>query len=98
MGDHVVRNVDEKLKVTCGKEKQFPELQSWDIQEIKAAITLMHFLSKLLKIPFSNSKVTSLELSGEIILKSTRVWKERIEFCEAFPCVLSISGYVYIHC
>lgn len=98
MGDHVVRNMDEKLKVTYGKEKQFSELQSWDIQEIKAAISLMHVLSKLLKIPFCNSKVASLELSGDIILKSTQVWKERIEFCEAFPCILSISGYVSIHC
>lgn len=37
------------------------------------------FLSKLLMIPFSKSKMASLELSRDIILKSTQVWEKKRE-------------------
>lgn len=66
--------MDKKLKVISGKEEQLRH-----IQEIKAAISLINFLSKLLKIPFSNSKVASLEISKDIILKSTQVWEKKRE-------------------
>lgn len=47
MGDPGVRNMDEKLKVLHGKEKQLRH-----IQEIKAAISLMNYFVKTLEDPF----------------------------------------------
>lgn len=72
--------MEQKLKVIFGKEKQFSELRQSGNQ-----ISLRLF-SKLLKIPFSYSKVASLELSRDAILKSIQVWvrKRELSFVRLF--------------
>lgn len=94
MTDPVVRNMDG-TKIICAKENQL-----WvEMHAGNANCNFFDaFFSKPLKIPFNNSKVASLELSKEAWFWSQCKFGKKtdgVEFCGAFPRVLSTSGCTY---